>query len=75
MCIDPDQAWCEQFEGSLPLGAKHRAATLYSVGSARDPAMKQSMASAARLEAVGPFCRRHWSYGVVRVTATSNRYA
>ena len=35
--MNPDQEQGEQCEGSLPRGAKHRAATLYSVGSARDP--------------------------------------
>src|SRR5205823_8110109 len=33
--------------------------------------MKQSFASTARLRGGGPFCRRHRSHGVVRVTATS----
>src|SRR6266850_6623591 len=36
--------------------------------------MKQSFASTARLRAAGPFCRRHRSHGVVRVTATSARH-
>lgn len=35
--MNPDQEQGEQCEGSLPWGAQHRAATLYSVGSARDP--------------------------------------
>jgi hypothetical protein len=35
--VNPDQEQGEQYEGSLPWGAQHRAATLYSVGSARDP--------------------------------------
>lgn len=35
--VNPDREQGEQFEGSLPWGAKHRAATLYSVGSAGDP--------------------------------------
>jgi hypothetical protein len=35
--VNPDQEQGEQCEGSLPRGAQHRAATLYSVGSARDP--------------------------------------
>jgi hypothetical protein len=35
--VNPDQEQGEQYEGNLPWGAQHRAATLYSVGSARDP--------------------------------------
>ncbi|MER9071186.1 hypothetical protein NKH84_32850, partial [Mesorhizobium sp. M0902] len=43
-----------KFEGSLPLGASHYAATLYSVGLQKTRTMKQSLASAARLRGGGP---------------------
>jgi len=35
--VGPIRPLCEQSEGSLPLGAKHCAATLYSVGFVSDP--------------------------------------
>ena len=55
--------------------ARSIAATLYSVGSVLDPdheAVIRFDGEAPR--AAGPFCRRHRSHGVVRVTATSARY-
>src|SRR4029077_2889517 len=40
--------------GARPLGAKHRAATLYSVGSVLDPDHEAAFASTARLRGGGP---------------------
>jgi hypothetical protein len=65
----------ERPEGSPPLGAKHRAATLYAVGSARDPDHE----AVIRFSGEAPRRRAHSADGIEAmelfgVTATSARY-
>src|SRR4029453_5187881 len=65
----------ERPEGSPPLGAKHRAATLYAVGSARDPDHE----AVIRFSGEAPRRRAHSADGIEAmelfgVTATSARH-
>ena len=50
----------ERSEGSPPLGAKHRAATLYSVGSVLDPDHE----AVIRFDGVAPRRRAHSADGI-----------
>jgi len=61
-------------EGSSQSGAYHSRHNLVFGGSSGTVTMMQACASAAKLRATDPFCARHDSHGLDRVTATSTRH-
>jgi len=61
-------------EGSSQSGAYHSRHNLVFGGSSGTVTMMQACASAAKLRATDPFCARHHSHGLDRVTATSTRH-
>src|SRR5882724_9312360 len=62
---DPDRS--RRTEGSPPIGREARAATLYSVGSARDPDHEAADALRRRSsETTDPFSVRHAGHALTR---------